>query len=112
MQLIYTSTSSLEQQVTQVWQQFYHRAPSPTELASYTHYLAQVGDREGLSIIVASSLAYYQQAGSNPAQWLRNLYQDYFNTPQSAINPGTFNYYLGQITSGRMSRAEVAKALD
>jgi len=108
VQLIYSGVSSIQGQVTEVWHQFYHRNPTPTELATWTHYLAQVGNREGLSIIVASSLSYFQQAGSSNAQWLVNLYRDYFNSP---IDPGTLAFWLGQLNSRRMSRATVAKDL-
>ena len=111
VQAAFNSAVGIAVQITEVWQQFYHRTPTATELATWTHYLAQVGDREGLSIVVASSLEYFQRAGSNNDTWLTNLTKDYFNNQVSPGLASLIAYYKTLLDTGRASRATVAKAL-
>src|SRR5262249_43295866 len=106
-----------------VWQQFFGPAAHPdgNTPATYVQYLAQVGDREGLSIIVAGSDAYFQKAGRNPRQWVINLYKDYFNvTPVGSpkvtvpapppLTEALIQRWLGLLSRGA-TRTAVARAI-
>jgi hypothetical protein len=109
-----TSTDGLAMIVGQVWQQFFGAgtAPDARSLATYIQYLAQVGDREGLSIIVASLPAYFQKAGNNFTQWVTNLYHDYFNValPASPATPSLIAHWVSLLQAGT-SRLAVARAI-
>jgi autotransporter-associated beta strand protein len=118
--LFYTDPGSLAEQVREVLTQFkvisQNQLPSATDRVLYTNYLAQTGDREGLSVIVASSPEFSN--GKTNSQFVNAVFADYYgsalmNSPltnQAALT-ATINSYVSALARRAMNRTQVARAI-
>jgi autotransporter-associated beta strand protein len=91
----------------ELYKQFFDREVDASGLATWTRFLAQVGDRQQLSaILVGSDEFYFRISGGDTRTWLQQIYLRYLRRPVLPSD-GELAYWLDLAARG-VPRSQIA----
>lgn len=110
VQDVLSSPEYRDRVVTQIFQDFLHRAPAAADTGYWGQQVGSVGERAVLADVLASQ-EYLQDAGRTGAGYIRALYRDVLGRSPSAADE---QYWLSHLAAGggaEQARAMVASAI-
>lgn len=107
VQAVLASPEYQQRVVTQVYEEFLHRAPNNDALTFWSAQLGATGERS-MIVNVLSSPEYFQDAGGTAAGYVDALYRDVLGRPASRQESAAWVSQLNTDGGGAAARAMVA----
>jgi hypothetical protein len=108
VQAVLASPEYRQRVVTEIYQDFLHRAPDSQSLNYWSGLMSSEGER-GVLLAVLASPEYYQDAGGTEAGYVDALYRDILGR---SAGPTELQYWVSQLNGGAsQARAVVAAGI-